>query len=247
MKESEFIELLNLYLDHELSVADAGRLEAEVQNNPARRKVYQQYCRMQKACKVLAADFQSDVAREVADVEKKIIAFNPEAAAAAQRKRQNVMMTFGGLAAAACVAIILVNRADRNGAGMVAGESQQVVVQSTAPATSTGGAVATRVASESTGPYALGRIGAKTQHVKLVSDPLLLTEKSAAQDVVISTNEPDDQLKWIAKLQLSPLQPGATANDLRFDVQPVTFRPEARALGNNRAPAKEMTAFSITK
>ena len=35
MKDSEFIELLNLYLDHEISTADAARLEAEVQANPA--------------------------------------------------------------------------------------------------------------------------------------------------------------------------------------------------------------------
>ena len=30
MKDSEFLELLNLYLDHEISPADAARLEAEV-------------------------------------------------------------------------------------------------------------------------------------------------------------------------------------------------------------------------
>ena len=47
MKDSEFIELLNLYLDHEISVADAARLEAEVQGSPARRRVYREYCQMQ--------------------------------------------------------------------------------------------------------------------------------------------------------------------------------------------------------
>ena len=57
MKDSEFTELLNLYLDHEISAADAARLEAEVQINPNRRRVYQEYCRMQKACKLLAHDF----------------------------------------------------------------------------------------------------------------------------------------------------------------------------------------------
>ena len=36
MKDNEFIELLNLYLDHEISQEDAARLEAEVQRNPAR-------------------------------------------------------------------------------------------------------------------------------------------------------------------------------------------------------------------
>ena len=62
MKELEFIELLNLYLDHEISPEDAARLEAEVLNNPARRRVYREYCQMQKACKAIAVDFQAEAA-----------------------------------------------------------------------------------------------------------------------------------------------------------------------------------------
>jgi len=60
MKDSEFLELLNLYLDHEITPADAARLEAEVRANPARRRTYQQYCRMQKACTMLAAEFGAE-------------------------------------------------------------------------------------------------------------------------------------------------------------------------------------------
>ena len=59
MKDQEFIELLNLYLDHEISPADAARLEAEVQSNLPRRALYNQYCRMQKACTSLGADFRA--------------------------------------------------------------------------------------------------------------------------------------------------------------------------------------------
>src|SRR5205823_1698019 len=72
MKDSEFTQLLNLYLDHEISAADAARLEAEVMSNPARRRVYQDYCRMQKACKLLASEFQSEAAS--AD-DRKVVAF----------------------------------------------------------------------------------------------------------------------------------------------------------------------------
>jgi len=60
MKDSEFLELLNLYLDHEISPADAARLEAEVRASPGRRRTYLQYCRMQKACAALAAEFAAD-------------------------------------------------------------------------------------------------------------------------------------------------------------------------------------------
>ncbi|MBC7369830.1 MAG: hypothetical protein H7343_23950, partial [Undibacterium sp.] len=54
MNDSKFIELLNLFLDHEIAPADAKLLEAEVLRSPARRRVYREYCKMQKACVVLA-------------------------------------------------------------------------------------------------------------------------------------------------------------------------------------------------
>lgn len=53
MKESRYIELLNLYVDHRLTPEEAAELETEVQRNPARRKVYLQYCRIQKACTLI--------------------------------------------------------------------------------------------------------------------------------------------------------------------------------------------------
>jgi hypothetical protein len=56
MKDREFIELLNLYVDREISATDALRLESEVVANPKRREVYDQYCRMQKACTMLSLE-----------------------------------------------------------------------------------------------------------------------------------------------------------------------------------------------
>jgi hypothetical protein len=53
MKDSEFIELLNLYLDHEIPAEDASRLEKEVLRSPARRRIYREYCQMQKGCELL--------------------------------------------------------------------------------------------------------------------------------------------------------------------------------------------------
>jgi len=43
MKDREFIELLNLYVDREISAEDALRLEREVATDPKRREVYDQY------------------------------------------------------------------------------------------------------------------------------------------------------------------------------------------------------------
>jgi hypothetical protein len=53
MSEKKFMELLNLYLDREIDAEDALRLEAEVASNPRRRRLYDQYCRIQKACSML--------------------------------------------------------------------------------------------------------------------------------------------------------------------------------------------------
>ena len=57
MNDREFIELLNLYVDHEISPQDALRLEAEVMSRPDRREIYNQYCKMQKACSMLSEQF----------------------------------------------------------------------------------------------------------------------------------------------------------------------------------------------
>jgi hypothetical protein len=60
MKESKFIELLNLYVDHEISAEEACLLEQEIAANPERRRVYQQYCRMHRATVLLGSAFSAE-------------------------------------------------------------------------------------------------------------------------------------------------------------------------------------------
>lgn len=57
MKEPTFIELLNLYIDQQITPDDAARLEEEIQTNPRRRRVYQQYCRMHRACTIVMENY----------------------------------------------------------------------------------------------------------------------------------------------------------------------------------------------
>jgi anti-sigma factor RsiW len=57
MTDQEFLELLNLYVDREISAADAQRLEAAVLASPRRKSIYQQYCKMQKACSMLSNEY----------------------------------------------------------------------------------------------------------------------------------------------------------------------------------------------
>lgn len=101
MKDSKFIELLNLYVDHQISAEDAAQLEAEIQRSPERRRVYRQYCQMQKACATLAETFRTQAPASGNLIEM------PRSARSPLRIATYAM---GALAAAACVALVIVQR-----------------------------------------------------------------------------------------------------------------------------------------
>lgn len=60
MTHDKFIELLNLYLDGALPPAEAAALEREIHGNVQRRRIYRQYCQMQKACTHLSERFREE-------------------------------------------------------------------------------------------------------------------------------------------------------------------------------------------
>ena len=62
MTHEKFIESLNLYLDGELPPQAAAELEREIAGNLERRRIYRQYCQMQKACGELAERFREEAA-----------------------------------------------------------------------------------------------------------------------------------------------------------------------------------------
>jgi hypothetical protein len=252
MNDTEFIELLNLYLDHEISAPDAARLEAEVQTNPTRRRVYQQYCRMQKACKMVASDFQTESDQLVAAAEKKVVAFNPSVAAAeARRRRVGTLYTIGTFAAvAACVAIVFVGQSRKANSSAPAAVQLQTIAQnaSVAPIANPD---ATFVASSTAAPRGLVSIAPRSQQMLLVRDPLLLTGTSQAEAVrAAAVNQANNQLAWIETVQLAPLQQRGP-DDLHFAA---TLRSEGRPLGNRATVtpktgerAEEMSAFQFQK
>ena len=231
MNDSEFIELLNLYLDHEISAADAARLEAEVQGNPARRRVYQNYCRMQKACKLLAHDFQPDAA-DTGD--RKVIAFD----SGARPGHGTGLFALGGFAAAAaCLALIFVVHHRRDSS---AGTTQPVVAQ-VAPTPSTPAPAPVQVAA--------APLRHEAQQSTIVSAPLLLTAQAQPDSVFTHASEQTDaQFAWMYNVQLAPIQARIPVEDLRFDARP-SLRPDGRALGKH-APVQgdiPMSAFRFEK
>jgi hypothetical protein len=126
MKDPEFIELLNLYIDHEISAEDSVRLEAEVVSNREHRKLYRQYCRMHRACCFLAEESRA----ETPEVE-------PVVARPGWRARSFAAIYATGLMAAACflfLAVVRFHRPDR--VNLAAPEAVAVAVASPAPARS---------------------------------------------------------------------------------------------------------------
>lgn len=58
MKEKKFFLLLNLYIDGEISPSDAGELEQEIMRDPRHRRVYDDYCRIHRATKLVYDRFR---------------------------------------------------------------------------------------------------------------------------------------------------------------------------------------------
>ncbi|MDO8544123.1 MAG: zf-HC2 domain-containing protein [Opitutaceae bacterium] len=244
MKDSEFIELLNLYLDHEISAADAARLEAEVQNNPARRRIYQDYCRMQKACKVLAEEFQSE---PVSIPDPKVI----DLEGAKRRARAGNFYTAGAVvAAAACVAIIFVGRSHE--AASMANHNE--VAPQVAQPGAVHPAVATPTPATRTIAHTVRVTPATEQPVSrgLVSNQLFLTG-NAQMDALqrVAAEQAAAQFAWMEQVQLAPIQTRLTnPNQLRLDAHSTSLRTEPRTYNNGqqRVDANvEMTAFQFQR
>jgi hypothetical protein len=104
MKDTRFIELVNLYIDRQISAEETAELEAEIQRNPLRRRTYQEYCRMHHATRLVHESFRSD-AEPAAVGQRYGVA---QIARRARQRRQRWTVLAGGLAAAACVALVFV-------------------------------------------------------------------------------------------------------------------------------------------
>ena len=62
MKDARFTELINLYIDRQITAAEAAELEAEIRDNPERRRAYIEYCKLHRATKLVFESFQAHAA-----------------------------------------------------------------------------------------------------------------------------------------------------------------------------------------
>ena len=103
MKENRFIELLNLYIDRQITAAETAELEAELQSNPKRQAVYRQYCQIHTATKQVYASFRASSADSpVTEPGQTGVIELFES----RRRRTNWVHYVGGAAAAACLAVV---------------------------------------------------------------------------------------------------------------------------------------------
>lgn len=177
MKDTKFIELLNLYLDHQISETDAAALEAEIRQHPARHRLYRQYCQMHKACAQLSAQF----ATEVPD----------RARVATARPARRLVVTYIGAglaAAAACVAIMVLN--------------QPAATPGGAPALATRAPAEPFPVAAALPPPA-----APTQELRTVFTTQALAqlpESRGLTPVIVAANA--DSFDWMNDLRLNPVQ-----------------------------------------
>jgi hypothetical protein len=239
MKDSEFTELLNLYLDHEISAADAARLEAEVMSNPARHRIYQDYCRMQKACKLLAAEFETGTPTGTPG---RVVAFDQ---GRSLRRGAAWRYASGALAAAACLAVafLTISHFRPVGDSTVAAapaslREDQVVIA--APETVANRSIpqtvtmpVNRPASQANWfqPVALG--GAKAG--------------SGLRYYFTDGTSSGAQFDWLRNVRLAPIQ-RVSIEEFRFAKVPAPVRTENRVLPQPlRNSAEEMNALKLTR
>lgn len=274
MKESEFITLLNLYVDHEITPADAARLEAEVQANPARRRTYRQYCQMSKACTMLAKDFADEAPAPQAD---NVIALAP-ASRFGFGWGPGAFAATGLAVAAACVALVFVNRATTSSSSSTGlGGGGTMAVAETPATAPVANAADTGTLKPAVQNAALVAVSAPEPKVQVSAPEMASKARTIGQTVTIpglrlasaqnaiptpaltltalnqqqETNQAlanlNAQLDWMQKVQLAPVET-APAEQLRLNAINVKAIPSTASYDRSQLQGTvQRSAFEFQK
>ncbi|MCB1105305.1 MAG: hypothetical protein KDK74_11285 [Cephaloticoccus sp.] len=228
MTHTKFIELLNLYLDHEISMEEAAALEAEIQRDPKRRAIYRQYCQMQRGCTELAAVFAAD---EVAAPERRTVA--PRA-----RENRSVFSgwMYGTAAAAACAVFTLVSL------------TRQPATPAPDQLAATEPAIApTLAAAPQAAPsvYSLSELTAARPALHAVYTPTLVNLTTTPREKpALYATAAGDRFDWMDEVKLAPVE----GDEFSFRVRPVVVEGERTYRSQRPFEGKvEMTAFQFQR
>jgi len=251
MKDSRFIELLNLYVDQQLSPAEAAELEREISTNAERRKTYQQYCRMQKACCRLfdaeraQAPASITLAKSLSEADRKIVAFPTARPATWQR----TLYVAGLVGAAACVTFVVVSRRSvapdfSNSASTVATSS---VPDRSVKAFST--PVVVPVATREKTALSLPQPQLYTV-LPARSNRLSLPANTAEAAETTNLGADRTSFDWMSRVNLQPINRVSTEN-LAFESRPVApSQNDTRVFGGRRTQLDntvETIGFQFTR
>ena len=229
MTHTKFIELLNLYLDHEISMEDAAALEAEIQRDPKRRAIYRQYCQMQRGCTELATVFAAD---EVAAPERRAVA--PRA-----RETRSVFSgwMYGTAAAAACAVftfVSLTRQSAPSAPDQLAETGSDSAVLAAAPQ-----------AAPAPSVYSLSELTATRPELHAVYTPTLVNLTTTPREKpALYATAAGDRFDWMDEVKLAPVE----GDEFSFRVRPVVvegeriYRSQRQFEGN-----VEMTAFQFQR
>lgn len=222
MKDNRFIELVNLYIDRQITAVETAELEAEMQASPRRRALYRQYCQMHRATKSVYESFRAHASEPSATsaTNRGVIA-NFES-----QRRHRWTYYAGGLAAAACLALAFVRF---NAAAPQATPARTVTKVETLPTAETVMAAAPVHARED-GPASLNKlITAEPDY------PAMLTAMR------------QEEKRAFANGQIQPKPVPSLFDDGVFDSRQVLPANSQRVYRGKQAPAPqaEFTAFEF--
>ncbi|PTY02711.1 hypothetical protein DB347_23670 [Opitutaceae bacterium EW11] len=244
MKESRFIELLNLYVDHQLSPAEAAELESEILRNPARRQTYQQYCRMQKACTMLFeresthAPASGALATALVEADRKIVEF-PKS----HLHWTRALYPIAAAAAAACIAIVVVRRDQSHGVTPV---SAPVVASTVPQSTAAEQSVSIDLTAAKVAPA-----NSRPEYFSVFATRRSSADRQVQPVDTLTTSVPRDGLgsyAWMRDVELAPV-PTLVAEQITLKNSNGT-QPEDRILRSSkpvRGVSDELSAFQFQR
>src|SRR6478736_3235213 len=224
MKDHRFIELLNLYIDRQITVDETAELEAEIQGSPQRQAVYRQYCQIHAATKVVYESFRAG-----AEENSTAPSGHPAKVEMFENRRRVSWVNYaGGFAAAAAFAGLLFARYSANTVEETAGTS--------APAQTV--AVA---------PVQAAQMPSVTGEAPAAKNLISLRNTSPSPDysaMLVALREQDEERGLTERWQTARSQ--SLFDDNLFDAKHPVPAAEARP-AQNRTQAAEFTAFQFQR
>jgi len=234
MTHTKFIELLNLYLDHEISMEDAAALEAEIQRDPKRRDIYRQYCQMHRGCQELASAFATEGA--ISPERRSIV---PPASKPARSVFNS--WTYGAAAMAACAAfavVTFIRQPAPSAEGTLASATPSAPQQTVATA-------APQPAPATSSVYSLSEFSAPRSELHSVFTPTLvnLTTVPREKSSLYATAS-GARFDWMDDVKLAPVE----GDEFSFRVRPVVVEGDRTYRSQRPFEGKvEMTAFQFQR